>query len=433
MAKFHLGWFLGNGFGVQGWGQPGAGQGYDWKKPALYQDSIRALERGCFDMLIIEDSSMVPDIYEGSSRLYLKNAMFAPKHDPVPLVPLLGAVTSKIGIVPTLTTTFYPPFLLARVLATLDHLTDGRVGWNIVTSTSHRSAQNYGFDELPAHDSRYDRADEFVELVCKLWESWEPDAVVTDEDTGVFADHTKVHRVDFEGKWYKSRGPLNVVATPQGRPVFVQAGGSRRGRQFASRHAETVIASVHAVSEMKDYRDEVRSGMVAGGRDPDTCKVLFACAPILADSADEAAAKKARMTESAAAHAELALAALSNLTHIDFSTFDLDAPLPELETNGSQSTLAEFTRGNQGLTLREIALKRAGNMGVPFVGTAEDVAEQMGETMDQVGGDGFLVAGSLRPRYIAELVDTLVPALQRRGLMRTEYPHETFRANLMEF
>jgi alkanesulfonate monooxygenase SsuD/methylene tetrahydromethanopterin reductase-like flavin-dependent oxidoreductase (luciferase family) len=254
-----------------------------------------------------------------------------------------------------------------------------------------------------------------------------------DSETGVFADHTKVHRVDFDGKWYKSRGPLNVVATPQGRPVFVQAGGSPRGRQFAARHAETVIASVHSVAQMKDYRDDVRSRMVTSGRDPDTCKVMFACAPVLADTSEEAAAKKARMTEAAAAHAELALAALSNLTHIDFSTFDMDAPLPELETNGSQSTLAEFTKGNEGLTLREIALKRAGNMGMALVGTAEEVAEQMGETMDQVGGDGFLIAGSLRPKYIAELVDNLVPALQRRGLVRTEYPYDTFRANLMEF
>src|SRR5580698_3552293 len=182
MDKFHLGWFLPNGFGVQGWNEPAYGHGYDWKKPDLYCDMLRVLERGKFDLLIIEDTLMVPDIYQGSMETYLKYAMFAPKHDPLPLVPLLAAATKHIGIVPTLSTTFYPPFLLARLMATLDHLTEGRLGWNIVTSTSQLSAKNFGMDALPLHDTRYDMADEYVELCCRLWDSWERDAEVMDEE-----------------------------------------------------------------------------------------------------------------------------------------------------------------------------------------------------------------------------------------------------------
>jgi FMN-dependent oxidoreductase (nitrilotriacetate monooxygenase family) len=435
MERFHLGWFLGSGFGPQtpGWGGPWAGHGYDWKKPGIYLDLVRSLERGGFDMLIIEDSSMVPDIYKGTAETYLKLAMFAPKHDPVPLVPLLAQATEHIGIVPTLTTTFYPPFLLARLMATLDHLTDGRVGWNIVTSTSERSAQNYGHDHHFEHDLRYDMADEFVELVCKLWDSWEPDAVVMDHETGVFADHTKVHRVDFKGQFYASRGPLNAVSSPQRRPVFVQAGGSPKGRDFAAKRAETVIASVKTVADMKKYFTDVKDRMISYGRKPDDCKLLFTAQPIIGDTEDEARARAARMKAAAADHVEGALAAMSNLTHIDFSQFDLDQPLPELDTNGSKSTLAGFVQGEGRPTLRQLATGSGGLESVELVGTAEQVADRMGEVMDEVGGDGFLLSGGARPRYVAEIVDGLVPALQRRGLVRTEYSFDHFRDNLLEF
>jgi FMN-dependent oxidoreductase (nitrilotriacetate monooxygenase family) len=433
MDRMHLGWFLGSGFSPQtpGWGGPWAGHGYDWRKPDVYVDLVRSLERGSFDMLIIEDSSMVPDIYQASNEFYLKHAIFAPKHDPVPLVPYLTGATKKIGVVPTLTTTFYPPWLLARLMTTLDHLTEGRLGWNIVTSTSERSAQNYGFEKHVEHDLRYDMADEFVELVCQLWDSWEPGAVVMDEETGVFADGSKVHTIDFEGQFYKSRGPLNAVPGPQHRPVFVQAGGSPKGREFAAKRAETVIASSKTVEDMKTYYKDVKERMVDHGHRPDDCKLLFIGAPVIADSDEEARDKQNRMKAGQAANLEHSLAAMSNMTHIDFSKFDLDEPLPPMETNGSRSTLAGFLAGEGAPTLRELATGSGGLESVELCGTPDTVAAQMDEVMTEVGGDGFLIPGGARPRYVAEIVDGLVPALKKRGLVREEYPYDTFRENLM--
>lgn len=434
-TRFHLGWFLGNGFGVQGWNRPGFGHNYPMWGPDLFQDAMRTLERGRFDMMILEDSSMVPDVYGGSPEFYLKHAIMAPKLDPVPLVPYLAAATSKIGIVPTLTTTFYPPFLLARLMTTLDHLTRGRIGWNIVTSTSKLSAANYGM-ELPRHDERYDMADEFVELVRKLWESWEPGATVLDPETDTAFDGAKVHPINFEGKYYKSRGPLNAVPGPQGRPVFVQAGGSPRGREFAAKNAETIIADCANTEEMKGYRDDVRARMAAQSRSPESCKVMFTAGIVLGDTEEEAKAKAEAARKASAEHSEMMLAALANITGIDFSTWDVDAPIPALATNGSQSSLAGFLRGApEGASLRQVldSKKSVGIMGYPFIGTAERIADQMGEVMADVGGDGFLLSGPLRPGYLSQIVDRVVPALQRRGLVRTEYKHDTFRENLMEF
>ena len=256
MAQFHLGWFLGSGVTIQGWNEPGYPDTYDWTKPALFQDAIRALERARFDLLILEDSSTIPDAYGASRDYYLRNAVMTPKFDPVALVGFLASVTTHIGIAPTLTTTFYPPFLLARLLSTLDHFTDGRIAWNIVTATNDRAGQNYGLPGQPEHDLRYDMADEFIDCVTQLWDSWEADAVVMDRETGVFADPAKVHTVDFEGRFYKSRGPLNVPRSPQGRPVFVAPGASPRGRRFSGRNAEIVLAG-HArdLPAMKAYRD----------------------------------------------------------------------------------------------------------------------------------------------------------------------------------
>jgi alkanesulfonate monooxygenase SsuD/methylene tetrahydromethanopterin reductase-like flavin-dependent oxidoreductase (luciferase family) len=198
---FHLGWFM-NFMAPKSWrGNWGSDDGAAWADGSFYVDFVRALERARFDYMMIEDSSMVPDAYAGTTEVELKHSLYAPKHDPIPLVPLLAAASARIGIVATASTSLYPPFLLARTMATLSHLTKGRVGWNIVTSSEHRAAQNYGMDKLWEHDHRYERADEFVELAEALWSSWEPDAVVMDRATGRYVDHTKVHTVDFKGGW----------------------------------------------------------------------------------------------------------------------------------------------------------------------------------------------------------------------------------------
>ena len=431
MSQFHLGWFLGSGITIQGWNEPGYPHGYDWTKPALFQDTIRALERACFDLMILEDSSTIPEAYHGSRDYYLRNAVMTPKFDPVPLVGYLAAVTKHIGIAPTLTSTFYPPFLLARLLSTLDQFTDGRIAWNIVTATNDRAGQNYGLPGQPEHDLRYDMADEYIDVVSKLWESWEPGSLVMDEETGVFADPSKIHTVDFEGKFYKSRGPLNVPRMPQGRPVFVAPGASPRGRRFSGQHAEIVLAG-HAgkIGEMKDYRDEVRRHAVGYGRDPSTCKVMFISNPHIVRGKAEAETLAQDLVKMRAEKTERTLAAYSYMTNYDFSKLDLDQPIPEIKINGLQSFLRNVESAGPNATLRDVI---AGTANYTPIGTADSVAGQMAEAMQEIGGDGFLVAGMIKPKYVQSITDELVPALQKRQLTRKEYSHTTLRENLNAF
>lgn len=430
--RFHLGWFLGNSFGVHGWNQPWSGTtAEDWTQPDLHIDMAKALERACFDYLLLEDSLFVPDNHGSSMEFYLSRALRAPKNDPMPLVPLIAQATRHLGIVPTVSTSFYPPYLLARLIATLDLMSKGRVGCNFVTSTAERAAQNFGLDSHIEHDLRYEMADEFVDLVTRLCESWEPDAVVMDTARNVFVDHEKVHPIHFKGRFFASRGPLNTARPPQGRPVLVQAGSSPQGRAFGAKHMDSVICAVSTVPEMKEFRSDMRRRVAAHGRDPDHCKIMFVLSPTLGETDEEARHRFARKQAFREAHPELALAQMGSLTDIDFSTFDLDAPVSELTTNGQQGTLRRFLA--QGRTLREIASNYRYGLEDDFVGTPDTVAETMGAVMEAVGGDGFMFAGPIGRRNIAEITDGLVPALRRRGLVRTSYTYPHLRDNLLEF
>ena len=433
MSKFHLGWFLGPGITIQGWNEPGFAPGYDWTKPDIFVDAARALERACFDVFILEDSSAVPYAYKGSMDFYLKHATMTPKFDPVMLTPYLIQATRHIGLAPTLTTTFYPPWLLARSLSTLDHFSSGRIAWNIVTATSDAAAQNYGLDKQIEHDLRYDMADEFVDCVSQLWDAWEPDAVVMDEANHTFIDPAKVKAVNFEGKFYKTRGPLNVPRSPQGRPVFVAPGGSPRGRKFAGRNAEIVLAGGETVADMKGYRDDVLEHATALGRDPTKIKTMFTCVPTVVKSADEVEDTKKALAAMRAKHLERGLAAMSFLSGLDFSKFDLDTPMPEIKTNGMQTLLRTFKNAGPKATLRDVVTKPNGQGFTHFVGTADQIAGQMQESMEEIGGDGFLVTGHLKPKYVASIVDELVPALWKRQLTRRDYSHDHFRDNMMAF
>jgi FMN-dependent oxidoreductase (nitrilotriacetate monooxygenase family) len=428
---FHLAWFLSRGFSPKAWRLPWAGDtAANWLKPDLFVDLARSMERACFDYLIIEDSSHVPYKYRNSHDVYLKYAAATPKMDPAVLVPYMTMATKHLGIVPTLSTTEYHPFMLARLVNTLDHVTDGRVGWNIVTGSSDHGAQNYGRDTQYPHDERYDRADEFAEIVTRLWESWDEDAMVLDTEKPLFADGSKVHPLFYEGKFFKCRGPLNAPRSPQVRPVLCQAGGSPRGQIFAARWADTIIALAESVEQMKAFREDVRARAVAAGRDPDAIKILFLAYPIVDTS--EAAARERREMErlDSIEHLEMHLALMSTTGGIDFSEFDLDEPLPALTTNGHQSTVAKYA----GKTMRSLALANAIKSGIDFTGTPDHVAGMMDEVMQEVGGDGYLLFnGEFTRRYIMEICDGLVPELQRRGLTRTGYPHKLFRDNLLAF
>ena len=432
---FHLGLFL-QGSSVQAWGEPWTGRiGESWQVPTLFVDVARALERACFDYILLEDSSYIGESYAGSREIYLHNGIAVPRQDPSVVATLMIAATSRIGIVPTFATFAYPPYLLARLMATLDQVSSGRAGWNMVTGSSDFAARNFGLDGLPEHDLRYDMADEYIDLVNKLWDSWEPGAIVADTEGGILVDHRKVHQVDVRGRYYASRGPLNSGPAPQGRPVIAQAGGSPRGRRFAAGHADTIVASVKGVDRMRDYRDDVRRRMVEQGRDPDRCKVLFLVAPIIAETEADAQELKRRRAVRAAAQVDRKLAFLGKITNIDFAQFDLDAPVADLTTNGHQQTLDDFKRKAGDRTLRDaIAAYSSDGGSVELVGTPDALAAQMAEAMQGAGGDGFLLSlPDVSRRSIAEVEDGLVPALQRRGLVRKEYAHAQFRANLLDF
>jgi FMN-dependent oxidoreductase (nitrilotriacetate monooxygenase family) len=429
-SRFHLGWFL--NFVPDAWNETWGAGGSPWDG-RFYIEMAQALERACFDYVILEDKLMVSDAYGGTMEADLKHGV-APKHDPAPLATLMAYCTERLGIVPTLSSSFYPPFLLARMVATMDHLARGRMGWNIVTSAEDRAAQNFGLDQLFEHDLRYEMANEYLDLVCQLWDSWEPDAVVKDRERGVYADFEKVHRIDFEGRFYKSRGPLNTVRPPQGRPVLCQAGASPPGRDFAAKYADTIVAPGSTIEQMKEYRADIRARIEAHGRKPDDCKVLFLVAPVVGETEEEARERSNRWAADPA-HVEYVLAEISSITEIDFSQFDLDQPLPEVTTNGERGTLEHFAKKGKGMTLRELAITGLSDS-IDLVGTPDSVADTMGEVMEEVGGDGFLITSPvmrLNRRYVTEITDGLVPALQRRGLTRTAYTYEQFRDNLQEF
>ena len=432
---FHLAWFL-QGSSIQAWGEPWTGNiSEDWMVPDMFLDLARSMERACFDYMLIEDSIYVGETWMGSRDIYLKNGMSIPRQEPSVVATLMAAATSRLGIVPTLSTFAYQPYLAARILGTLDQVSSGRIGWNMVTGSSDLAAQNFGMEKLPEHDKRYEMAEEYIEIVTKLWESWEPGAIVANRNTGVLIDPEKIHTIDYAGQYYKSRGPLNSGPCPQGRPVIAQAGGSASGKRIAAKYADTVVAHVKGVEGMKEYRDDIRKQMAAFGRDPDNCKVLFLVSPIVAETEAEARAIADQRPIKAAKTIDVRLAQLGWITNIDFSKFDLDQPVGELSTNGHQHSLGQFLRKAGKNTLREAIVSYGSNgLSVDLVGTPDQVAGQMGEAMEEAGGDGFLFSmPNVNRRTIAEITDGLVPALQQRGLVRRGYAHKQLRDNLLDF
>jgi len=431
-TRFHLGWFA--SYSVGDWNASFSSGERPWSGEP-YIDMAKALERACFDFILFEDTLMISEAYGGSTEAYLKYAVASPKSDPAPLVAVLGNHTRHLGVAATLSTISYHPFTLARLCATLDNISNGRFGWNIVTSGEDLAAQNLGMDELPPRELRYDMADEYVALCNQLWASWAPDAVVLDRQTNTYADYRKVKPIHFAGKYYKCRGPLNCVPPVQGRPVFIQAGGSPRGRAFAAEIADCVVATSAGVKAMKEYRDDIRRRATAFGRNPDDIKVLFVVTPIVSDT-DEAAKAMLDAYATSDTFRIRYLSSISAVTDIDFSQFELDAELPRLTTNGEQGSLDAFAQWGSKKTLRQLIVDRATRGLGGLTGTPESVAAYLAEVMEEVGGDGFLITSPFQKynsRYVATICDGLVPALQRRGLTRTRYTGRTFRETLLEF
>ncbi|MCU1514066.1 MAG: FMNH2-dependent monooxygenase, partial [Microbacteriaceae bacterium] len=369
-----------------------------------------------------------------------------PRLDPLPLLPLLAEHTKGLGLIGTMSTSFYLPFVLARLVLTADHLSQGRVGWNIITTSEDYAAQAAGTgDAQPKHDDRYGRADEFVNLVKELWTAWDPDAVTWKLGGSQYVDSTKMNPVNFDGDYYKSKnGVLNLARSMQNMPILSQAGSSERGKLFGATHADTILASTsgaNSAKAMKDFRDDVRKKLVEVGRDPDSCKILFLVTPIVGRTNDEAEATwNARFNAPATDDEVRRKLSSMAYTKVDLSYLDLDAPLPEklrVEdlTEGHQGTLQGFFDLSDGgrRTIREMVTQSKPSS-LDLWGTPEKIADEMQAVMEEVGGDGFLLnSNPLTRRYITEVTEGLVPELQRRGLTRTNYSYSTMRENLMEF
>ncbi|HWW34955.1 MAG TPA: NtaA/DmoA family FMN-dependent monooxygenase [Xanthobacteraceae bacterium] len=266
------------------WAHPRDKIGYDYARPPFWQEMGRILERGKFDAIFLADVLAPYDVYKDSYEDTVRYAVQCPVHDPVALVPVIGCATEKLGIGITISTTFDTPYGMVRRLSTLDHLTEGRLGWNVVTSYSQNEFKAMGLKEMVPHEERYERADEFIEVCNRLWDSWENDAIIADAETGIYADPTKVHRVEHNGKYYRCNSPSFVRPSPQRRPVIWQAGQSGRGRDYAAKHAEAVFSIQPTAQAMRSYADDLRARAVAQGRRPDDIKIIFALQVVVDES-----------------------------------------------------------------------------------------------------------------------------------------------------
>ncbi|GAA4677836.1 NtaA/DmoA family FMN-dependent monooxygenase [Frondihabitans cladoniiphilus] len=443
---FHLSWFLGDGFGIHPWSAangdgPWVGNNVnDWMEPDIYIDLATSLERAGFDYILFEDTSMVEDSYNGSADTSLRRGLMAPKNDPMPLVPIITRATKHIGIIPTVSTIQYPPYLAARLYTTLDHLTKGRVGMNVVTSVTDRVAQNFGYERHLDHDERYRMAMEWTDVVLQLQNSWKDGAIVADPEAGVYADHTKVLPIDHKGEFFSSRGPLNTIPGPQRTPPICSAGSSEAGRDLAAKYDDTMISLVKTPAEGKAYREDMRKRVAAYGRNPDDVKFLFLVSPTIAATDAEAAAQ----LEAAAAWKASDKGIEYNLWNmsytsggrIDFGGIDPDTLIRDIDLskqNGEHTSILNLFKGHEDKTLREVVASSHQVSDMGLHGSPDTVAERMGEIMDEIGGDGFLVYMPTTRINMAMVADGLAPALRRRGLIRTEYTGATLRENLLAF
>ena len=408
-----------------------------WRVPGAYPDAnfnlehlvrfIRTLERGKFDAFFMADHLAVLNMPVEA----LRRSATATSFEPLTLLSALAMVTERIGLVATASTTFEAPYHVARRFASLDHISKGRAGWNIVTTSNPDAALNFGLGEHVEHDERYRRAGEFRDVVTGLWDSWADDAWLRDQESGLFFDPSRMHVLDHKGAHLSVRGPLNIARPVQGWPVLVQAGASEAGRDFAASTAEVIFGSSRTIEDGKAFAADMRSRMRAHGRDPASLRILPGALVVTGRTRAEAEDKK-RLLDSLV-HAESALPNLSIRLGVDASKFDLDAPLPELpETNQSQSgqkALAALARRDN-LTVRQLAQLVGGYGGLQMVGTPGEIADTMEEWLEAGASDGFNVMFPTVPAGLDEFVDLVVPELQRRGLFRQEYEGTTLREHL---
>ncbi|HVQ77945.1 MAG TPA: LLM class flavin-dependent oxidoreductase [Candidatus Binatia bacterium] len=408
----------------------------DFLTAEYYQRIARTLEAGLFHLAFFDDRLAMPDRYGDDHAEAVRHGIRVVKLDLIPLMTAMGLATRHLGIGGTYSTTYYEPFHVARVFATLDHMVGGRAAWNVVTSLNDSEAANFGQVSHPEHDARYDRADEFVEAVLGHWDTWEDDAIVLDRASGVFADPAKVHRLDHRGASFRTRGPFTVPRTPQGHPVLIQAGQSGRGRRFAARWGELIfVISPTRELARRTYR-EFKDEVARAGRDPERVFLTPAAYCVVGET-KAMAEDKAAYIESLA-HPLDALVLLSEVLNFDFASRRLDEPLSDEELrsiSGLQAirdrvvrlsgtpnpTTRDFIQHSGRGTVREMPL---------FVGSAREVADGLEEWFTGEACDGFVLAATHMPGAYEDFVRLVVPELQRRELYHREYAGTTLRENL---
>ena len=408
-----------------------------WRYPGSYPDAnfnfrhivafAQKLEAAKFDAFFMADHLAVLDMPVDA----LKRSHTVTSFEPFTLLSALATLTQRIGLVATASTTFDAPYHIARRFASLDHISNGRAGWNIVTTANPDAALNFGATEMMAHDQRYTRAREFYDVVTGLWDSFADDAFVRDVEAGIYFDPARMHTLAHEGPSLSVRGPLNIARPVQGWPVIVQAGASEPGRQLAAETAEIVFGAATTLKAGREFYAGVKGRMRRLGRDPDHLKILPAAFVVVGETDEEAKAKRAHLDS--LVHYDSGIGSLNGMLGTDVSGFDPDGPLPEIpETNASKSArdrLVEAAR-EKNLTIRDLAVKVGGYSGLAFVGTPATIADGMAEWLHEEGSDGFNIMFPYLPEGLDDFCDRVVPELQRRGLFRREYAGVTLRENL---
>lgn len=412
------------------WRHPETDNGF--LDPEWYEHLARVLEKGCFDCLFFADVLGIYDYYNKSFVTTIGKGGALSLLDPLPILAMMARVTRHIGLGATLSTTFHNPYQIARTLATLDVLSRGRMAWNVVTSASHLEAQNFGFEQIPGREERYGRADEVLEACIKLWESWDEDAIVADKEAGRFADPHKLHYVHYRGRWIRTRGPLTVPRSPQTHPVIMQAGSSGPGKAFAAKWAEMIFTLQHTADDMRRFRTEMRGALEACGRNPDDCAILPSVDPIIGET--ESIAREKQEFVNGLVDPELGMALMSSHIGTDLSRFPVDQPVVDLQleegSRGSFDVILQGTKA-QGLTLGEAARRFATSELAPqIVGTPEQVADQLEAMFTGGACDGFILTPTVSPGTWEQFARSVVPILQKRGLLRTSYEGATLRDNL---
>jgi FMN-dependent oxidoreductase (nitrilotriacetate monooxygenase family) len=398
-----------------------------------YAAITQTAERGMFDLMFVADAVAVRD---GKLSALSRWPQYMAYFDPLTLLSALAAVTTRIGLVATATTSYNEPYHIARKFASLDHISDGRAGWNVVTSSNISEAYNFGREQHYEHGERYDRAIEFVEVVKGLWDSWDDDAFVRDRASGRYFDPSKLHELNHRGKHFSVRGPLNVARPPQGHPVLFQAGSSDVGREVAARFAEGVFTPQHSLEAAQEFYRDLKGRMARYGRPPEALKVMPGLNAIVGRTAKEAE-EKHRFLQSKI-HPDVGLELLSNqFGGFDLSEYDIDGPLPEIPEDlirlSSQTSMRSLIRWGreEGLTIRQLYQRFAGARGQrTLIGSPADIVDDMEKWFRGRGVDGFLVHPSHLPGGLDDFVELVIPELQSRGLFRADYEGATLRENL---